>query len=93
MSDHDHPLPPPEPDALPLLKVTLWGVGSFVAVVAIIIALGSYFWLEREAEDVVKIGQTETLAPGQQEAQLKEAERLKGIESAMDELAGQKEIR
>lgn len=96
MSDHahdDHPLPPPEPDALPLGRIVFWGVGCFVATVVCIIALGSYFWLERQAEDVDKVmgfNAMEAQVAAQAEA---EAKSLKSIDKAMQTLAGQGEIK
>lgn len=93
MSDHDHPLPPPEPDALPLGKVVFWGVASFVATLVAIFALGSYFWLERQAEDIDKVSGVNSMATqlaGQAEA---EAKGLQNIEKAMQTLAGQGQIK
>ena len=57
MSDahHDHGLPPPQPDNVPVGRVVFWGLGSFFSVVAVIILLGGYFWTERGNEDEVKI--------------------------------------
>lgn len=92
MSEHDHPLPPPEPDALPLGRVVFWGVGSFVATIVAIVALGSYFWLERKAEDVDKVMGHNSMAPQLSEQANQEAERLKPIEKAMEKLANQGEI-
>lgn len=92
MSDHDHPLPPPEPDDLPLLNIVGWGMGSFVATVAIIAALGSYFWLERGAEDVDKVMGYNSMEAQLREAAVEEAKRLEPVEKAMQQLAGQKRI-
>ncbi len=92
MSDHDHPLPPPEPDALPLGRVVFWGVGSFVATIVVIIALGSYFWLERQAEDVDKVMNSNSMSAQLAEQANEEAARLKPIEKAMQKLANQSEI-
>ena len=45
MSDHhDHPLPPPEEDKVDIGGVTVWGLVSFIAVIAVIMGLGGYFW-------------------------------------------------
>lgn len=92
MSDHDHPLPPPEPDDLPLLNIVGWGLGSFIATVAIIVALGSYFWLERAAEDVDKVMGYNSMEAQLREAGAEEARRLTQIEQAMQALAAKKEI-
>lgn len=96
MSDHDHhdhPLPPPEPDNIPLGQVVFWGVASFVATLAVIFALGSYFWMERDAEDVSKVHGTTML--GQQSAELdaQTQQRLSKIEEAMEKLSKRKEIK
>jgi len=93
MSDHDHPLPPPEPDALPLGRVIFWGVGSFVATLVVIVALGSYFWLERQAEDVDKIMGVNLMAPQLEEQAKLQAKSLSNIDKAMQTLAGQSEIK
>lgn len=95
MSDahDDHPLPPPEPDALPLGRVVFWGVGSFVATVVVIIALGSYFWLERQAEDVDKIMGVNAMAPQIAAQAEQEQKSLQNIDKAMQQLAGQGEIK
>ena len=96
MSDHahdDHPLPPPEPDNIPLLQVTLWGVASFVATVITVIALGSYFWFERQAEDVDKVmgfNAMEAQVAAQAEA---EAKTLQNIGKAMKTLSEQSTIK
>lgn len=46
MSDHhdDHPLPPPEEDNIDFASVTIWGVGSFIAVIISVFGLAGYFW-------------------------------------------------
>lgn len=54
---HDHPLPPPEPDSINSLNVFLWGILTFVLLIVSIVALGSYFWVERTKEDVAKVGE------------------------------------
>jgi mono/diheme cytochrome c family protein len=49
MSDHhDHHLPPPEPDHINAISLTFWGLISFIAVLASVVGLSGYFWLERE---------------------------------------------
>ncbi len=96
MSDHahdDHPLPPPEPDALPLGQIVFWGVGCFVATVAVIIALGSYFWLERQAEDVDKVLGHNSMQAQIEEQAKQEAKGLQNIDKAMKTLSEQKEIK
>lgn len=52
---HDHPLPPPEPEAINSMNVFLWGIATFVVLIVVIVALGSYFWTERVKEDVTKV--------------------------------------
>ena len=54
---HDHPLPPPEPDAINAGNVFFWGMVTFVVLVVTIALLGSYFWVERLTEDVAKVNQ------------------------------------
>lgn len=94
MSDqHHHDMPPPEKDDLALGPVVFWGVGSFVAVVVVIIALGSYFWIEREREDETKVMQSNRLATELKEAEIESTRRLGTIEKAMQQLAGQSEIK
>lgn len=93
MSDHDHPLPPPEPDALPLGRVVFWGVGSFVATVVAIVALGSYFWLERQAEDVDKVMGVNVMAPQLAEQAEAQARTLEKIDEAMKALSEKSEIK
>ena len=51
----DHALPPPEPDHINAGNVFFWGVITFVLLVVCIGLLGSYFWVERVAEDVAKV--------------------------------------
>ncbi len=52
---HHHPLPPPEPDNVAVLPAIAWGVGSFVGLLVTIGLLSGYFWMERRAEDHVKV--------------------------------------
>lgn len=52
---HDHALPPPEPDKINNLNVFLWGIATFILLIVSIVALGSYFWVERVKEDVAKV--------------------------------------
>lgn len=52
---HDHALPPPEPDQINTSNVFLWGFGTFAVLIVIIVALGSYFWVERVKEDTTKV--------------------------------------
>ena len=56
--DHGHGLPPPEPDAINAVNVFVWGFGMFAVIVVIIVWLGGYFWIERDAEDLVKVEQS-----------------------------------
>ncbi|MCB9529573.1 MAG: hypothetical protein H6701_14495 [Myxococcales bacterium] len=93
MSDqHHHDMPPPEADDLALGPVVFWGVSSFVAIVVVIIALGSYFWIERGARRT-KVMQSNKLAAELKEAEVESARRLGTIEKAMQQLAGQSEIK
>jgi hypothetical protein len=55
MSNHDHPLPPPEVDNIDAFGVSFWGVASFVSLVVSIFAMTTYFWLERVQEDTNKV--------------------------------------
>ena len=94
MSDQHHgDMPPPEADDLALGPVVFWGLGSFVAIVVVIIALGSYFWIERGREDEVKVGESNKLAAQLKEAEFESQRRLAPIEKAMQQLAGQNEIK
>jgi len=93
MSDHDHPLPPPEPDNLPLLKVVGWGIGCFVAVIVTIVALTSYFWIEREAEDEIKVMGHNSMEAQTREAAAVEAKKLTDIEKSMQKVAGEGKIK
>lgn len=94
MSDHHHsPLPPPEPDNVPLGPVVFWGLGSFIAVVVVIIALGSYFWIEREREDEVKVVGHNRIGVQLKEADIEAQRRLAPIEKAMQQIAEQSEIK
>jgi mono/diheme cytochrome c family protein len=46
MSDHhDHPLPPPEPDAVKAGGITFWGLISFISVIVTTFGLSGYFWM------------------------------------------------
>lgn len=66
-----HGLPPPEPDAINALNVFVWGFGMFAVTVVIIVWLGGYFWIERDAEDLVKVQQGYTpteILQGRQDA-------------------------
>lgn len=93
MSDQHHDaLPPPEPDNIPLGSVVFWGFGSFVAVVVVIVALTSYFWIERERVDQNKLEQTSPAAVQTREAQLEAQKRLGSIEQAMQTLANKQTI-
>lgn len=93
MSDQHHDaLPPPEPDNIPLGSVVFWGVGSFVAVVVVIVALTSYFWIERERIDQSKLEPTSPAAVQAREAQLEAQKRLSSIEQAMQTLANKQTI-
>ena len=93
MSDQHHDaLPPPEPDDIPLGSVVFWGVGSFVAVVVVIIALGSYFWIERERVDETKLEVGGPAAAQLKEAQLEAKKRLAPVEQAMQKLSTQQSI-
>lgn len=96
MSDHDHhdhPLPPPEPDNIPMGRVLFWGLGSFFATMVAIVALGSYFWMERTAEDVSKVHQTTILGQQGAELEAQATQRLGKIEEAMEQLSKRKEIK
>lgn len=93
MSDQHHDaLPPPEPDDIPLGSVVFWGLGSFVSVVVVIIALTSYFWIERERVDQSKLAPTNPAAAQAHEAQLEAQKRLGSIEQAMQTLANKQTI-
>ncbi|MCA9545513.1 MAG: hypothetical protein KC613_14010 [Myxococcales bacterium] len=75
---HDHhPLPPPEPDAVAAVSIFAWGFGTFALVVATIGLLSGYFWMERRAEEHVKV--YESFVPkAQVEAQAVAQKRLEG---------------
>ena len=83
MSDHhDHPLPPPEPDAVEAGGVTIWGILSFVSVLAVVFGLSGYFWLARNAADDrlnSKYGESAYVKAMNEE----KAEKLKEITAAM----------
>lgn len=56
MSDHhDHHLPPPEPDKINAISLTVWGLISFGSVLATVLGLSGYFWLEREGISELQI--------------------------------------
>lgn len=79
---HDHPLPPPEPDAVEAGGVTVWGILSFVSVIAVVFGLSGYFWLARNAADDrlnTKYGESAYRKAMNEE----KAEKLKEIASAM----------
>ena len=86
MSDHqDHPLPPPEPDAVEAGGVTLWGIISFISVLAIVFGLSGYFWLARGAADDrlnAKYGESAY----RKEMNEEKAEKLKNISAAMESI-------
>ena len=83
MSDHqDHPLPPPEPDAVEAGGVTVWGLISFISVLVISFGLSGYFWLARNAADDrlnAKYGESAYRT----EMNKEKAEKLKNISAAM----------
>jgi cytochrome c551/c552 len=83
MSDHhDHPLPPPEPDAVEAGGVTVWGIISFISVLAVVFGLSGYFWMARHAADDrlnVKYGESAYRKAMNEE----KAEKLKAISAAM----------
>lgn len=83
MSDHhdDHPLPPPEEDNIDFASVTVWGVGSFIAVIVSVFGLGGYFW--STVSEVQSEAQQKSVYAAQH-AQLKAeaAEKLKGLKAA-----------
>ena len=75
---HDHGLPPPEPDNVAVGPVLIWGAASFLFVVVAIVALGSYFWVERLKEDHVKVGEHDTNQAKFKQLHANEEQRLNG---------------
>lgn len=82
--DEHHGLPPPEPENIAIGSVLVWGGASFLFVIASILLVGSYFWVERLAEDKEKVGQ---YGANQERVKLlhaEEAQRLSGYRKLED---------
>lgn len=77
MSDHDHPLPPPEPDAIKAGGVTFWGLLSFVSVLVATFGLSGYFWMVHTEVT----GEQNELYPAKAQT-----EAVSGIDKAMKSL-------
>jgi cytochrome c oxidase subunit 2 len=83
MSDHhdDHPLPPPEEDKIDFASVTVWGVGSFIAVLISVFGLAGYFW-STLSEVESEANQRSVYAAQHAELKASAAEKLKGLKAA-----------
>ena len=85
MSDHDHPLPPPEPDKVEIGGVTFWGIISFAAVIAIVFGLSGYFWIARQSADEffnTTYGESEYVKA----MEIESTEKLSNIKNAMQSI-------
>ena len=78
MSDHDHPLPPPEVDRLNIPSIFAWGFICFGLVIFTVFALTGYFWGEREGIYGAKVEQPQAYHSLRSAEQSRVADRLAG---------------